>query len=155
MWKWVYYNSQTLQATCAFIGLLVLGVYAWDTHKIRMATLAQSSASRRPFFNIFLDKETQTWHLVNAGSGVALSVTWNYRIDSPLSAPLSLGAIAPTGHRALRIDQEPVDTAKLIDLRGVRVNYSDTAGKRYCTELEFQDSGDQLPFVVVDTGDAS
>jgi hypothetical protein len=92
MWKWVYCNSPTIQAACAFIGLFVLGVYAWDTRKIRLATLAQSTASRRPFFSIFQDEHTKVWRLINAGSGVALDVTWDYRIDSPLPSPLSLGA---------------------------------------------------------------
>ena len=64
----------TIQTLCSLVGLAVLCAYAWDTRKIRRATLAQSSASRRPFFNVFWSEGA--WRIVNAGAGIALNVTW-------------------------------------------------------------------------------
>ncbi len=76
-WVWVFINAQTIQAVCAVLALFGLFVYAFDTRRIRNATLAQSEASRRPYFTFEANHDLKSGRLTigakNVGEGAALS----------------------------------------------------------------------------------
>ena len=75
-----------------------------------------------------------------------------YRADPALSQAVRVGAIAPTGHRALRTQGTAVTKAQLIAFRGVQVRYQDTAGESYWTDLVFEDTENDNVRIAIDTG---
>ncbi len=144
------------QAVGAFAGLIVLGIYAFDTRRIREATLNQSSASRRPFFILTTDSPMQgvsVWQIKNVGVGPALETTWEYK--DPILREQSLtqvGAVAPGSVVTIREANGPIGARDLTVRGGLRITYTDTAGKVYWSEIGCKDEYGSVRFVV-ETGD--
>lgn len=166
-WLWVYYNAQTIQAFSAFLGLLGLALYAMDTRRIRIATLAQSDATRRPYFhpedweapknlkNAPEFKLKDYYQFKNCGSGIALEVSWRFlsEIDAPL-LPLGSCAVGRVKH-IFTADGRWVEYSEIESHGGVYLEYKDTAGKRYWTTIEIRRMADNTVHALVDTGSIS
>ena len=85
MWQWILSNSSGLQTLAAlagtliaFVGFLVLCLYAWDTRKIARATQTQYLDNVIPFLSVVIgrarDGRTKTWTLHNHGFGPAIHI---------------------------------------------------------------------------------
>lgn len=166
-WLWVYYNAPTIQAFSAFMGLLGLAYYARETRRIRIATLAQSDASRRPYFHAEdweVPKNLQDaeefegkdyYQFKNCGSGIALEVCWRFLSDS--KAPLvPLGSCAVGRVKYIfTSDWRWVEYDEIESHEGVYLEYKDTAGKRYWTKITIKRMADNTLHTLVDTGSIS
>lgn len=124
-----------MQACSAIAGVIGLAVYAFDTRKIRNATLAQTEASRRPFFafNTNLDKSRNVLSVTaeNVGTGHAMDLhIYNGKGESLQSIELGICIVI---HGVLLVMQgdAALITGRLASQDGVRLEYADTAGKRY------------------------
>lgn len=130
----LYYYSPAIQAVCAILALIDLAVYAFDTRAIRVATLAQSDASRRPFLDLITNDFSyignQAFSLKNNGVGPAISVAWAPvgLEDAALLhvGALSVGAKVDFGGAFNNLDEEGFN-----EHGGVAIVYSDTAGRDY------------------------
>ena len=152
-WLWVYYNSQTIQAFCAFAGISGLAWYAIETRLIRRSTLAQEKATRRPFIvipdSVLRAEWTAVCELTNVAEGPALKITWNYLIN-PLTKNQSLGACAKD-FVMLMIDEGVLVKAEKVRDQGIILRYEDTAGSKYWTEIVL--SGDAS--MLLETGEGT
>jgi len=149
MWKWVFVNSTAIQATCAVLGLLGLIWYALETRSIRKATLAQSAASRRPYFHLVRSKEFPGCHVAkNIGSGIALKVQWTFLGPEFITRPIEMGSCAVNQRKFFYFKGEPVPSGLLRSHGGVRMTYTDTAGVRYWTTFTPRPG-----MILVDTGE--
>jgi hypothetical protein len=146
MWKWLYFNSSTVQAVCAILASAGLAIYAWDTRRIRQATLSQTDASRRPFFELIeedfratLNSPAQLERVLsfrNAGVGIALDVAWQPLLPPAQRRKLSpkpkpIGDIAPGGILKPRIGSAHLTYAHIVKFDGIALTYVDGAGKQY------------------------
>jgi hypothetical protein len=139
-WHWLSYgqNADALQAVAAIFGIVGLICYVSETSRIRKATLAQSEATRRPFFRtsdktLYSRDLNEVFQAMNDGEGHALSITCNF-IDNPLSQPVDLGACCK-GTTIVVVLVENEQTLRNIRELGLRLEYEDTGRKRYWTEI--------------------
>jgi len=162
-WLWVYINAQTIEAACAVLAFFGLVFYAFDTRQIRYATLAQSNASRRPYFhpedwkdpnNTEVFKGKEYYQFRNCGAGIAVNISWRFLDDN--TAPL-----VPIGSCAVRkvkflftIDERWIEYSDIEAHGGVRLEYEDTAGMRYWTTITLRPMADESVHALVDTGSA-
>lgn len=142
-------HAGAIQAVCAVIGVLGLGWYAVETSIIRRATLAQSDASRLPFFELVTgpmvgDHET-TFLARTVTSAIALNVAWRF-----LGHPddwHEVGACSQGVWQYLEDREGPVTDARLfLSGYGIAIRFTDTAGKRY--EQVFRTDGLGVDLVV-------
>jgi hypothetical protein len=148
LWHWLSYgqNADALQAIAAIIGVVALGCYVLDTRRIRKATLAQSEASRRPFFRTSAEtlesrNLNEKFMAINVGEGHALNVTGNF-VDRPLPRSVEVGACCKEATAVVTlVDSE--QTLRNIRESGLLLEYEDTAGKRYWTEIRFGSEGQE------------
>ena len=147
-----------IQAVCAIFALVGLVVYAWDTRQFKMATLAQSEASRRPFFEYLTRweqwtngpppgvKRVEVVSLKNTGVGIALDVTWRplhygevQRRAKPMPRPLD--SVSPDGELRIPVGKRELTSEHVQRLGGILITYTDTAGKEYFTMFPLRSDG--------------
>lgn len=137
-----------IQAGCAIFGIMGLAWYAVETYRIRVATLAQSAAERRPFI---VPRDHQSPDLdaavifTNCGRGPILKLEVEF-LNRPQPRSYPQGAIGVDTNFKCRWSEDRVLERFQLEDKGVRFTYTDTAGKRYWTTVKF-DKG----LCVVDT----
>lgn len=134
-WVWVFINAQTIQAVCAVLTLFGLFVYAFDTRRIRNATLAQSEASRRPYFTFEANHDLKSGRLTigakNVGEGAALSFAIFFG-DGTSIQRLQRGFGIAVGENVLLLEGPYKDVCTKMQLsEGVWLEYTDLAQKSY------------------------
>ena len=158
---WLYYNSPSIQAVAALLALLGLGLYTLETWRIRRATLAQGDASRRSYFQARDWKNEpssgfgKTFYLefLNCGSGIALDVRWRFLHKNEMT-PVVIGSCAVGMVKFLFSEnQEWITYEAIREMGGVRLEYSDTSGRRYWSTVTLLNmKGDSIHYSI-DTGD--
>jgi hypothetical protein len=117
------------------VTLIVLGIYAFDTNRMKREMLRQGVASRRPFLTVHhsWSDDPKGQFVCNAGQGVAYNVSWKFGSDNPTFpnvnvylGSLSVGTRAPLVH----FDGTTLQT-NLVREFPIRFEYDDAAGKRY------------------------
>ena len=130
----LYYYSPAIQSVCAVLGLLGLGVYAFDTRAIRNATLAQSDASRRPFLDLIANEFSaignNAYSVQNNGAGPAISVAWA-PAGIPNAALLYLGSLSIRAKADLGGHHSNLDEQGFSEHGNIVMVYSDTSGRDY------------------------
>jgi hypothetical protein len=161
-----------LLATC---GLIVVGIFQARAANV-LATaardqiaasdaqqkelLSQGSAARRPFFVVIPGGGGDHAWLNNVGQGIAFKTTWHF-VDAArfggLVKPESMGAMPVGNVRPLVIDvraggRSTVNLEQLRSQGGIRIEYEDSAGKRYFSVITRAPEGHTN---VTDTGEIS
>jgi hypothetical protein len=138
---------------------LTLCRYAWDTNRMKRELLSQGSASRRPFFIIEAEDESFNSRalLCNVGQGIALRTSWRFLKFEPIETcdwVCPVGAVAVKMKTLLLFKSTITSDAftlptRMIDAEGIRIEYEDTAGKRYWSTVKKTIDN----FLAVDTGE--
>ena len=131
--------SSIVQALAAVAGFILLRRYTTDTGHMRRASDAQTrtlseqlEAGRMPFFLLTglteVDKELC---LENVGIGVALNIKWSMTTSADAQGKKRIGSLAPKERRWLLVGSDRANYIDLIRSEGMRLTFSDIAGKRY------------------------
>jgi hypothetical protein len=143
------------------VTLIVLGVYALDTKRMKLEMLRQGTASRRPFLSVVDSRPSEFFGkgqlICNVGEGIAYNVSWKFgsvnkqfpNVVGYLGS-MSAGMRVPFAHYG----SKKVDGVKTLEITmlhdsPVHINYEDAAGKRYWSTVERNVVGSY----VVETGE--
>jgi hypothetical protein len=122
--------------------LIALFWFAIDTYRMKREMLRQGSASRRPFFEIISEDRTplDPVTLCNVGQGIALVTKWTWLDPDQEERRWNLGAIA-VGMKVPILGGENdrfLLNMSQLGKHPVRIDYEDTAGKRYWSVIRFE-----------------
>ena len=163
-WLGVYNNAPTIQVVVAIAGSGLLIWYAIATQGIWNSTLAQSVASRRPYFHAedwenknkipeFSDRYYYQFN--NTGPGIALNVRWRY-LNDPTGFLIPIGSCGVGRVKFLfDKDQRWIDFDEITKHEGVYLEYEDTAKRCYWTTIKVLTMADDTIHTLVDTGSLS
>lgn len=161
-WQWVTCNSAGLQAVAAavgvlvaFIGLVVLCVYAWDTRTIAEAASNQAKDSVIPFIALDITWDSpddpistaRSWKMENHGLGPAMNISiWLLNDEKPKQR---LSLMKGSVRKILDFSGPENDLfhERMRRERGVVAEYESIAGERFRTTFKLrQDEGLHLTF---------
>jgi hypothetical protein len=128
-----------IQASCAFLGVIGLAYYAWETHNIQVTALKQEKASRRPFFVFtferFLNGDLEL-QAENIGAGHAI----NLRASTGEGVRLlehTENSIVQAGAKRTLLRKPEFDIKYKFE--GVRLEFEDLEKTRYWCEFRERD----------------
>ena len=169
MWNWLVSQRDALGVVLQFflllatIGLIVVGIYQALAARAQSRSAKaqiremqlQGAESRRPFLQIrpgaFHGGKTQA-ELTNVGPGIALSARWRFltslRIIYQDIGAIGVGVPTSLYYEALG-RRLTLDIEEILNQGGIRIEYSDTAAKRYWTTVKRTPEGT----FILDTGD--
>jgi hypothetical protein len=136
LWQWIVTNSAGLQAVAALLGVLGLGVYVWDTRKIRKATLLLAKDNLIAFLALTqLPKDEEPsviqWKVQNQGSGTAINIkVWLPNNSNPRQKP-SLMKGESFSICDVASPLAPLFVQQLKSADGFKTQYESLAGERF------------------------